>query len=81
MKTLSPAGERADSPLEVPLREKDAAPFAGTTPAYLRKLRHLGRGPAFIKLGKRVAYLPSDLRAYVQAGRRNTSDASAPVNA
>ena len=59
------------------MHEKDAAPFAGTTPGYLRKLRSEGRGPAYVKLGRRVAYLPSDLKRYIDSNRRNVSQTDA----
>lgn len=35
----------------------------------LDRLRYLGRGPAYIKIGKRVRYRREDLDAYLAANR------------
>jgi DNA-binding transcriptional MerR regulator len=37
--------------------------------------RYSGRGPAFVRVGKRVRYRPADLEAYLQANRQG-GDAS-----
>lgn len=46
------------------LHEKDAAPLVGVEPKTLANWRTLGRGPKFIKAGKRVMYDPADLKAW-----------------
>ena len=41
----------------------------------LRKWRWEGKGPRYIKIGRKVAYRPADIEAYVQANvRTSTSD-------
>lgn len=40
-----------------------------TTAANLSQLRHQGRGPAYVKLGRSVVYLQSDLDAYIMVNR------------
>jgi hypothetical protein len=43
--------------------------------SYLNKLRVVGGGPPFIKIGARVAYDPADLTTWVAQQRRSsTSD-------
>lgn len=52
------------------LSEKEAARYLG--PVAVRTLqdwRNRGCGPAYSKLGKRVAYAVADLDAYLAAGR------------
>lgn len=57
------------------LSTPEAATHLGLSPAYLTKKRVTGGGPAFVKLGARVAYDPADLESWVQANkRRSTSD-------
>lgn len=48
--------------------------------ATLAKLRVLGGGPRFLKLGSKVLYEAADLDAWIAAHgkRRSTSDAPAP---
>ena len=41
-----------------------AAPLAGVTAKTLENWRTLGRGPKFIKAGRRVRYDPADLLAW-----------------
>ena len=44
--------------------------------SYLNKLRCFGGGPVFIRLGKAVRYLPSDLDAWIDNNKRaNTASA------
>ncbi len=41
----------------------------------LNKMRVEGRGPEFLKLGRKVVYKPADLSAWAESGRRkSTSD-------
>jgi len=45
------------------------------SPATLRKWRWEGKGPRFIKVGRKVAYRESDVAAFIDAQtRRSTSD-------
>ena len=53
----------------------EAAAFVGVSISMLNKLRVYGGGPVFLKIGRRVAYDPSDLSAWLnQLRRRSTSD-------
>ena len=47
----------------------DAAAQLLTTVANLAQLRYQSRGPAYIKLGRSVAYLQSDLDTYIMLNR------------
>ncbi|MBE2190722.1 MAG: helix-turn-helix domain-containing protein [Alphaproteobacteria bacterium] len=43
--------------------------------ATLRKWRWEGKGPCFVKIGRKVAYRPSDITEYVHGQiRKSTSD-------
>jgi predicted DNA-binding transcriptional regulator AlpA len=58
------------------LRTPDAAQYLGLTASTLEKMRLLGNGPRFVKLGARaVGYSLADLDAWIDARTRaNTSD-------
>ena len=52
-----------------------AATFLGLSPRTLERFRVEGRGPAFLKLGRRVVYSRDDLVKWAEARRRrSTSD-------
>ena len=55
---------------EGPLTEVAAAWRLGLKVATLRAWRHQGRGPAYVRLGRAIRYLPSDLDDFLQANRR-----------
>jgi hypothetical protein len=61
------------------LRTPDAARYVGLAPSTLEKLRVIGGGPAYEKVGPRiVVYSIESLEAWLRARRRSsTSDASA----
>ncbi len=50
-----------------------AARFVGLSPSYMCRLRVLGVGPEFHKLGRRVVYQRGALEAYLAAHRRNST--------
>jgi excisionase family DNA binding protein len=55
----------------------EAARFLGLSRSTLAKLRLIGNGPAYCKLGRRVVYRPSDLEAWLKARvTQDTSDAN-----
>jgi transposase-like protein len=59
---------------------EEAANILGISTALLNKWRVTGKGPAFIKLGRRVVYTQPDLLAFIEARRRlNTAEAKAPA--
>jgi hypothetical protein len=61
-----------NSPLLV---EKDAALFLNLSVRTLQNWRVSGRGPCFVKIGRRVQYRLADLEEYVATCiRRSTSD-------
>jgi hypothetical protein len=47
--------------------ERDAAAYIAVSPAYLRKARRRGVGPAFIRLGRTIRYRTSDLDRWLNA--------------
>jgi hypothetical protein len=51
------------------LSPKNAAAQLLTTVANLAQLRYQSRGPAYVKLGRSVAYLQSDLDTYIMLNR------------
>jgi predicted DNA-binding transcriptional regulator AlpA len=57
-----------------------AARFTGIAAATLAKMRCMGGGPLFVKLGRRVVYRRSDVIAWLNARRvRNTTEAAHSV--
>jgi predicted DNA-binding transcriptional regulator AlpA len=57
-----------------------AACFTGIAVATLAKMRCMGGGPLFVKLGRRVVYRRSDVIAWLNARRvRNTTEAAQSV--
>ena len=69
------------APLVTLLSAKDAARALGLAEGTLAKLRLTGKGPLFVKLGRRVAYRTEDLDRWIEANlRRSTSDLSRPTN-
>ncbi len=55
--------------------QTQAATFLGLSPRTLERFRVEGRGPAFLKLGRRVVYSRDDLVKWAEGQRRrSTSD-------
>ena len=52
-----------------PLPEVIAAIRLGLKVATLRAWRHKGRGPAYVRLGRAIRYLPDDLDDFLRANR------------
>ena len=46
---------------------EDAANLLNLSASTLAKMRLTGQSPRYIKLGRRVAYRPSDIEAWVEA--------------
>ena len=57
-------------------RAPEASHYLGLAPATLAKMRCLGGGPPFTKLGRAVVYDVADLEAWVvaQGKRRSTAE-------
>ncbi len=59
------------------LRTPDAARRLGVSTSYLQKQRHFGTGPAYVKLGRAVAYREADLDSWVaERVQQSTSEQS-----
>ena len=59
-------------------KEGEVAEYLNVQVATLRRWRWSGEGPRFIKLGGAVRYDPTDVQAFIDAQRReSTSDQSA----
>lgn len=52
-----------------PLTELEAAARLGLKVATLRAWRHRGSGPAFVRLGRAIRYLPSDIDDFLALNR------------
>lgn len=59
------------------LSVEQAASFTGLSASTLNKLRVFGGGPAYLKLGRRVAYSLSDLDAWLATKRRQSTSEGA----
>lgn len=58
------------------LTPQQAAQALGIEENTLRNWRHLGQGPAFYKIGRRVNYAENDLQAFLQQCRVEQEAAS-----
>ena len=59
------------------LRTEDAAGYVGLSASTLCKLRLVGNGPRYIKIGKSVVYDPTDLDAWLSSKRRSSTSVAA----
>jgi excisionase family DNA binding protein len=57
------------------LTPEDVAELLGISERTLEFWRYQGRGPAFLRVGKRVRYRPTDVEAFLAANREG-GDAS-----
>ena len=58
------------------LTERQVAEWLGMSAGTLRAWRHRGKGPRFLRLGRSVRYLPSDLDDFVRASAVDTTPVS-----
>ncbi len=58
------------------LTERQVAELLGLSVATLRAWRHRGKGPRFLRLGRSVRYLPSDLADFVRTSAVDTTAVS-----
>ena len=58
------------------LTEREVAELLGLSVATLRAWRHRGNGPRFLRLGRSVRYLPSDVADFVRASAVDTTSVS-----
>ncbi|MEO7270425.1 MAG: helix-turn-helix domain-containing protein [Vicinamibacterales bacterium] len=61
------------APHNTPLTEADAADRLGLKVATLRAWRHQHRGPVFVRLGRAIRYLASDVDDFLRANRHGAS--------
>ena len=54
-----------------PLTETEAAGRLGLKVPTLRAWRAQGRGPAYIRLGRAIRYLPTDVEEFLQSNRHH----------
>lgn len=62
------------------LTVEEAAARLRTKPATMHYWRHVGRGPASFKLGRRVLYKEGDVEAFVQAAIDAEKNRSTPAD-
>jgi len=55
------------------LIEEEAAEYLRQAPTTLRQWRHLRKGPAWVKVGKRALYRRSDLERFIDERRVDPS--------
>ena len=58
------------------MNEIEAADQLGLSVATLRAWRHRGTGPQFVRFGRAVRYLPSDLDQFIDGCRVDTHSTS-----
>jgi Helix-turn-helix domain len=56
--------------------ERDASQYIGLTVAFLRKARQLGRGPAYLRIGRTIRYRIKDLDAWLEQYRVKTRESA-----
>ena len=71
---MNPRATRSDTTRA--LTEREVAELLGLSVATLRAWRHRGKGPRFLRLGRSVRYLPSDLDDFVRASAVDTRSIS-----
>jgi len=57
---------------------QQAADHCGCSVSHLNKLRVLGGGPVYLKLGRKVLYDIRDLDAWLEKSRRTSTSQPAP---
>jgi excisionase family DNA binding protein len=62
---------------ETAFTESEVAEQLGLSVATLRAWRHRGKGPRYLRLGRSVRYLPSDVDNFVRASAVDTRSVSA----
>ena len=67
-KAFAPRGTR-----ERTLNEQEAAAFLGCSTKKMQKMRQDGTGPAYLKDGRQIGYIPQDLRNYRRSCRVNST--------
>jgi len=68
----------ASSPV-VLIADEDADPFIGVTRKTRANWRVAGRGPRFVRAGKKIFYHPDDIAEWVNARRVSSTSAKVPA--
>ena len=68
--------ETAATAAHQPMPESEAASRLGLKVATLRAWRHQGRGPAYVRLGRAVRYLASDIHDFLNSNRHSPRPAA-----
>ena len=68
--------ETAATAAHQPMPESEAASRLGLKVATLRAWRHQGRGPAYVRLGRAVRYLASDIDDFLNSNRHSPRTAT-----
>jgi predicted DNA-binding transcriptional regulator AlpA len=76
MNARATAPERRQMPETTRAIEREVAELLGLSVATLRAWRHRGKGPRFLRLGRSVRYLPSDVADFVRASAVDTTSVS-----
>ena len=53
------------------LTTEEVAAVLGVSPGYVKQLRYMDKGPAFIRIGRAIRYAPGDVTAYARQVRAN----------
>jgi predicted site-specific integrase-resolvase len=53
------------------LSSADVAQLLDVSMRTLEFWRYVGKGPAYVKVGKRIRYRPADVEAYLEANRQD----------
>ena len=72
MKAWSQRDDTVENASGVLLNESQVAERLGLSVATLRAWRHRGTGPTFLRLGRAVRYLPSDVDEFIRASAVDT---------
>lgn len=59
---------------ERPISAAELADWLGTTTENVSQMRYRGIGPKFVKIGRRVYYMPTAVREWVDANTRTISE-------
>lgn len=64
---------------ERPWSTAATAEFLDVSIETLKDWRYLGKGPVFVKIGRNIGYLPSDIHEWLRAQRHTRTDVKAPA--
>ena len=59
------------------LKAADVANILNTSAGNLAKLRFIGKGPTYVRVGRLIRYRREDVEAFIEAGRTDPREAKA----